>query len=158
MPLFLFQKSFFPVTDKVKTVPRLLQKLSSNSHLISTVFGIRSTCTELDTKSVLALSLLFLEYQSAGQIIFFFLNLKLNLLMNCYQSDLQSKKRYRQELKYCKSVWNQTYICQLPTSYLGSRLAKPESRYLSNYCNQEKTIARIININKLYLILYIIAT
>ena len=62
IPLFLFQKSFFPVTDKVKTVPRLLRKLSSNSHLISTVFGIRSTCTELDTKSVLALSLLFLEY------------------------------------------------------------------------------------------------
>ena len=59
MPLFLFQKSFFPVTDKVKTVPRLLQKLSSNSNLISTVFGLRGTCTELDTTSVLALSLLF---------------------------------------------------------------------------------------------------
>ena len=58
----LFQKIFYRSTDRMKIVPRMLRELSGNSQLISTLFGIRSTCTELDTKTVLALSLFFLEY------------------------------------------------------------------------------------------------
>ena len=57
------------------------------------MYGIRSTYVELHTQSVFDLSFFFLEYHLAGKNLFFLLNSRINLLMNCYESDPQLEKR-----------------------------------------------------------------